>query len=87
MAGKPVVATAVNGTPEAVNNGVTGFPHEPHDSKAMAEILFKILSNLQLGQKIGKEGNRGLKGIFLIDKMLEEIEKLYDELIYWEGKN
>src|SRR5258708_6771962 len=36
-AGKPVVATAVNGTPEAVQNGVTGFLHGPHDTKAMAQ--------------------------------------------------
>ncbi len=79
-AGKPVVATAVNGTPEAVQNGVTGFLHGPHDTKAMAESLFRILSNPSLGRKMGKAGNRGLKGTFLIGQMLKEIEELYDEL-------
>ena len=36
-AGKPVVATAVSGTPEAVEDGVTGFLHEPGDCAGMAE--------------------------------------------------
>src|SRR5579872_848862 len=79
-AGKPVVATAVNGTPEAVQDGVSGFLHEPHETNAMAESLFKIISNPPLGRKMGKAGRQGLKGTFLIDKMLQEIEKLYDEL-------
>ena len=79
-AGKPVVATAVNGTPEAVKNGLTGFLHRPHDTDAMAESLFKLLTNPSLSRKMGQAGRKALKGTFLIGKMLQEIEKLYDEL-------
>ncbi len=83
-AGKPVVATAVNGTPEAVKNGVTGFLHAPHETDGFAESLHKLLSDKALAEKMGKAGKRRLQGTFLIGNMLEEIEKLYDELL--QGK-
>jgi glycosyltransferase involved in cell wall biosynthesis len=79
-AGKPVVATAVNGTPEAVKNGVTGYLVKPHDTDEMAEVLAKILSRKSLGEKMGKAGQKSLKGTFLMDQMLLEIEKLYGAL-------
>jgi glycosyltransferase involved in cell wall biosynthesis len=79
-AGKPVVATAVNGTPEAVKDGVTGFLHKPHDIQALAGSLFRILSNKALARKMGMAGRKSLKGTFQMGKMLAEIEKLYDEL-------
>ncbi len=81
-AGKPVVATAVNGTPEAVKNGITGFLTAPHEAKAMAASLLKILAHPALGRKMGLAGKRFLRGTFLMDKMLHEIEKLYGELVF-----
>jgi glycosyltransferase involved in cell wall biosynthesis len=81
-AGKPVVATAVNGIPEAVEEGVTGYLHNPHDREGMAGSLFKILSSKALAKKMGLKGRKALKGTFIIGNMLEEIEKLYDELAF-----
>ena len=80
-AGKPVVATAVNGTPEAVKQGVTGYLIQPHAIEEMAEALKKILSNKSLARKMGKAGQRSLKGTFLMNRMLMEIEKLYGALM------
>ncbi|HXL74103.1 MAG TPA: glycosyltransferase, partial [bacterium] len=80
-AGKPVVATAVNGTPEAVKEGVTGYLTQPHAIQEMAEALAKILTNQSLARKMGKAGQKSLKGTFLMDKMLLEIEKLYGALV------
>jgi glycosyltransferase involved in cell wall biosynthesis len=80
-AGKPVVATAVNGTPEAVKQGVTGYLTQPHATQDMAEALAKILANKSLARKMGKAGQKSLKGTFLMDRMLVEIEKLYGALM------
>jgi glycosyltransferase involved in cell wall biosynthesis len=77
---RPVVATAVNGTPEAVKDGVTGYLHGPHDPRAMAESLRKILTDRAMGRRMGEAGCRSLKGSFQIGVMLQQIEKLYDEL-------
>jgi glycosyltransferase involved in cell wall biosynthesis len=78
-AGKPVVATAVSGTPEAVKAGVTGFLHAPHDTDGLAESLHQVLSNPSRAKAMGAAGRRALRGTFLIAQMLKEIEKIYDK--------
>jgi len=84
---KPVVATAVSGTPEAVKHGVTGFLHQPHNTAAMAESLAKILTEPKLGKKMGKAGRELLKGSFLIDEMLRQIEKTYEKALVKPSKD
>ncbi len=76
-AGKPVVASAVSGTPEAVQDGVSGFLHSAHAAAAMAESLYSILTRPDLAKKMGRAGKSGLKGTFQIKLMLKAIEKLY----------
>ena len=85
-AGKPVVATAVSGTPEAVKQGITGYLNQPHDTQGMAESLFKVLSQPQQGRKMGQAGRKALKGTFLIQEMLKEIEKTYGKSIVGHSK-
>jgi glycosyltransferase involved in cell wall biosynthesis len=85
-AGKPVVATAVSGTPEAVKHGMTGYLNEPHDIQGMAESLFKILSQPQRARKMGRAGRKALKGTFLIRQMLMEIERTYEKTLVKPSK-
>ena len=80
-AGKPVVATAVSGTPEAVREGVTGFLHPPHDAIGMARSLERVLKNRVLAKKMGTAGRKSLKRSFLIAEMLSQIEALYREVM------
>ena len=81
-AGKPVVATDVSGTPEAVRHGVTGFLHPPGGSKAMAESLAVLLKDPDKARRMGAAGRRALKGTFLIREMLKEIEKNYQRVLH-----
>lgn len=76
-AGKPVVATAVNGTPEVVREKVTGFLAQPHDIEKMAWSIVNLLSQPSLARRMGRTGQKALRGSFLMDRMLEEIETLY----------
>jgi glycosyltransferase involved in cell wall biosynthesis len=76
-AGKPVVATSVSGTPEAVQSGVNGFLHPAHETGAMAESLYQILSSPALAKALGLAGKSRLKGTFQIAAMLKAIEKVY----------
>ncbi len=80
-AGKPVVATAVSGTPEAVKEGITGYLNQPHDIQGMAENLYKGLSHPQRARKMGQAGRKALKGTFLIQEMLREIERTYEKTL------
>jgi glycosyltransferase involved in cell wall biosynthesis len=76
-AAKPVVATKVSGTPEAVRDGVSGFLHPAHDTDAMAESLYQVLTQPNLGKRMGRAGKAALKGTFQIALMLKAIEKIY----------
>ncbi|MGA2192207.1 MAG: glycosyltransferase family 4 protein [Nitrospirota bacterium] len=79
-AGKPIVATAVDGTPEAVKDGVNGFLARPHDIDGMAEKVVLLLSDKGLANKMGSAG-KGLASEFDEKKMLQDICTLYERLL------
>jgi glycosyltransferase involved in cell wall biosynthesis len=80
-AGKPVVATAVSGTPEAVTQGVNGFLCAPHDATDLARCLALLLKDPRRARRMGAAGRKVLKGSFLMPRMLSEIEDLYMEVL------
>src|SRR5215470_2828967 len=57
-AGAPVVATAVGGTPELIEDGVTGFLVPPANSEALAERIEYALSQADLTGLIAMRGRR-----------------------------
>jgi len=79
-AGKPVVATAVDGTPEAVRDGVNGFLAAPHDVETIADRLAALLGDRGLAVKMGAAG-RDMVSEFDEGEMLRRIEELYDGLL------
>jgi glycosyltransferase involved in cell wall biosynthesis len=83
---KPVVATAVSGTPEAVKDGDTGFLRPPHDIEGMAESLRQLLSNPSMARQMAKRGRKALAGSFLIDEMLRQIEAAYEKALVKPSK-
>ena len=78
--GVPVVATEVDGAPEAIKNGVTGFLLQPRDIKGMAERIIYLIRNPDRAREMGEEG-RKLVGEFDIWKMVEQQEDLYTSLL------
>jgi glycosyltransferase involved in cell wall biosynthesis len=52
--GKPVVATAVGGLNEAVEDGSTGFLVPPGDHPSLADALIKILRDEPLAKRMGE---------------------------------
>jgi hypothetical protein len=52
---KPVVATNIPGSTEAVVNGKTGFLIPPKAPEAMAEALLTLLGNRNLSRQMGEE--------------------------------
>lgn len=75
-AGKPVVATAVGGNPELVENGRTGYLVPPADPQSMAQALFNLLSDPMLRHTMGESGRSRVEREFSIDKMIEKHEVL-----------
>ncbi|ODS36577.1 MAG: hypothetical protein A7315_01860 [Candidatus Altiarchaeales archaeon WOR_SM1_79] len=80
-ASKPVVATRVPGTAEAVVDGKTGMLVPLRNSERLAESIKKLLGNQNLSQSMGKAGRRRVSEHFRLDRMVDETEKLYFDLM------
>jgi len=76
--GKPIVATRVEGTPEAIVDGVNGFLVKPRDIDGMVDRVLHLLRDESLRKRMGDEG-RKRAGMFDIQKMVERIEEVYLE--------
>ncbi|MGA7105919.1 MAG: glycosyltransferase [Candidatus Deferrimicrobiaceae bacterium] len=81
-AGKAVVATAVGGIPEAVEEGVTGVLVPSRSPERLAEALLSLLENPARARAMGEAGRKRVRDLFPIRKMVHEIEKLYEELLH-----
>jgi len=61
---KPVVASAVGGVMDAVEDRVTGLLVPPGDEQALSQALKQILSDPNLGNSLGQAGYRHIKKNF-----------------------
>lgn len=55
-AGKPVVATAVGGIPDAVENGASGILVDPENWTAITRSVLHLLRDDEYRKKLGKQG-------------------------------
>ncbi len=80
-AGVPVVATAVGGTKELITDGETGYLAPSANSAALAErILFALCDEIHRDE-IVSAARRRITSAFGIERMVESVEALYDEVM------
>lgn len=79
--GKPVVATAVGGTPEAVEDGVNGLLVPPGDPNRLAEALATLITERDLAGKLGARASHDVRGRFGCGQMIQAIEQLIADAI------
>ncbi len=80
-AGLPVVATAVGGTPELIEDGSTGFLVPPGDAAALAERVVLLLKDPGLARAMGERGRQRVEGGFNMDRMADRFLGLYRDLL------
>lgn len=78
---RPVVATDVGGVGEIIQDRVHGLLVPPRDPEALAQAILWMLQNKKEAQEMANRGRRRVEKYFTLDRMIEETEKLYDELI------
>ena len=79
--GLPVIATAVGGTPEVVDEGITGYLVGAGDTAAVAEILGRLLTDPGGCLRMGEWGRRRIGENFSVERMVRAYADLYRELI------
>lgn len=76
-AGRPVVATEVDGTPEVVLNGKTGLTIPPGDPMLLAEAICLMAEDVGLRRALGRAGHVWAHKHFSRERQIEETENLY----------
>jgi glycosyltransferase involved in cell wall biosynthesis len=80
-AGVPVVATAVGGTPEAVEDGVDGYLVPPADATALAGRIGAMLSDPARRKEMGARGQDKVRRVFSFAQQAREYRQLIESLL------
>jgi glycosyltransferase involved in cell wall biosynthesis len=78
---RPVVSTAVGGSPEIVRDDVNGFLVPPGAPAALARRIVDLLADPGLRARMGEEGRAIVEREFSLEQMRASYDALYDELI------
>jgi len=79
-AGVPVVATAVGGTPEVVEDGVSGYLVPPGNPQALADRLLAALASKKRLHDMGLHGRQRVLRDFSFAAQAKHYTALFDEL-------
>lgn len=76
-AGRPVVATAVGGTPTVVADGRSGFLAPVGDTAALAARLVELARDPALRRRLGTAGAADVRARFATERMADDLEAIY----------
>ncbi len=79
--GVPIIATAVGGTVEVIDHGITGLLVPPADVSSLSDSMQQLLKDETLKQQLAVNGRRLVTQKFRNDNELYEIRKLYEEAL------
>ena len=77
--GLPVVATRVGGTPEIIEDGVSGLLVAPREPHGLASAIMQILENGEFAKQIAQSARDRACAQFGFDRLLSELDSLYFE--------
>lgn len=75
--GKPAIAFNLDGTPEVLINGKTGYITEPDEIDKVGEYLVSLLLDKSLREELGKNGREFVRHKFDWKTMVDELESEY----------
>jgi glycosyltransferase involved in cell wall biosynthesis len=81
---RPMVASAVDGTPEIVVDGETGLTVPPGDVVALVKAIAELLRNPARAAQLAANGAKWVRERFTLERQIRETEELYEEL--WQAK-
>ena len=79
--GVPVIATDVGGIPEVLKENEAGLLIPPGNELELRKAIQKLLNNEELRKWYGVNGRKAVEEKYSWDKVVVEIEKVYEEII------
>jgi glycosyltransferase involved in cell wall biosynthesis len=79
-ASRPVVATDVGGTPDAVRHETTGLLVPPSDPSRLAEAILRLYLEPALRARLGATGREAARAGYGADAVIAQVEALYTRL-------
>ena len=86
-AGLPVVATAVGGNPQLVQDGETGRLVPPGDAAALASAVRSVIADRPYARRLGAAGRERVREHFSTAIMAQQYAALYDEVLRERGRS
>ncbi|MBN2409486.1 MAG: glycosyltransferase family 4 protein [Candidatus Aminicenantes bacterium] len=78
--GRPIVATAVDGVPEILEDGRTGLLVPPGDPEALAGAVIRLLRDREEAGRLAEKAKALVPPRFPMRRMVEQTQNLYLEL-------
>jgi glycosyltransferase involved in cell wall biosynthesis/serine acetyltransferase len=78
-AGIAVVATRVGGTPEIIEDRVSGLLVAPRDSYALARAIMELLENRDFAKQLARSARTRARAEFGFDRLISKLDGLYVE--------
>jgi glycosyltransferase involved in cell wall biosynthesis len=80
-AGRPAVATRVGGVPDVVRDGVDGFLADVGDASTLADRLAELARDPERRAEMGREGREHVVQRYAVDRLVDDVDRLYRELL------
>lgn len=77
---RPVVATAVGGIPELVEDGATGILVDHQDGEGLADAILRLIEQPDWARKLGRNGRARVRERFSLRKQATRMLEVYDEV-------
>jgi glycosyltransferase involved in cell wall biosynthesis len=76
----PCVAHNIDGIPELIDHGKTGFLFKKGDYEEMSNSIVTLLRNPELSKKMGICAQEKVKSFFTMEKTFRKHSKLFSEM-------
>lgn len=81
LAGLPVIAFDIGGMSRMIVDGQTGILVNPPNEEGLASAILDIIGDEGLARKMGEAGREYVQSNFSWDKMVDELESVYQEVV------
>lgn len=79
--GRPVIASAVGGAPDVIENGLTGRLVPPGDARSLADALESFHRRADSATRMGREAELRAQDEYTWERVVDAYDAIYDEVL------